>query len=150
MRLSHRIRRDAIIVALAERDGDRCWYCGCHFDDGEDGAGRALTIDHVEPLAGGGRSDLANLRLCCRTCNRRKGQMGADAYGASKLLALRRRQMYSQEIQAAGFVLPKGAFNHTGIRWASQWEWRCTTCGKSGSDEASSPATQPCTGAGNP
>ncbi|MGH9035741.1 MAG: HNH endonuclease [Acidimicrobiia bacterium] len=142
--LNHRIRRDATVIALAERDGDRCWYCGCRFDDREDGGGRTLTIDHVEPLADGGPSSLANLRLCCRTCNQRKGRMGADAYSTSKLLALRRRQMYMQELQEAGFVLPKRVFNHTGIRWVSQWEWQCTTCGKSGTDEASSPGKQPC------
>ncbi|MGH8973133.1 MAG: HNH endonuclease [Acidimicrobiia bacterium] len=95
----HRIRRDATVIALAERDGDRCWYCGCGFDEREDGGGRTLTIDHVEPLADGGTSSLANLRLSCSTCNRRKGRMGADAYGASELLARRRRQIYLEELQ---------------------------------------------------
>jgi 5-methylcytosine-specific restriction endonuclease McrA len=99
LRLGHRIRRDAIVIALADRDGDRCWYCGCAFDDREVGGGRTLTIDHVEPLADGGTSSLANLRLCCSTCNRRKGQMGADAYSASELLARRRRQVYMEELQ---------------------------------------------------
>lgn len=100
--LSHRIRRDAVVIALAERDGDRCWYCGCRFGDPEDGGSRTLTIDHVEPLAGGGGSSLDNLRLCCRTCNRRKGQLGADAYDRSDLLAQRRRQMYREELRALG------------------------------------------------
>lgn len=98
-RASHRIRRDAIVIALAERDGDRCWYCGCSFDERDGGTGRSLTIDHVEPLAGGGSWDLANLRLCCSTCNRRKGQMGADAYAASELLARRRNQIAREERQ---------------------------------------------------
>ncbi len=105
--LSHRIRRDAIVIALAERDGDRCWYCGCNFDPRDDGGGRSLTIDHVEPRAGGGPSSLDNLRLCCSTCNRRKGQMGADAYSASELLDRRRRQMYLEELQEAGILPPK-------------------------------------------
>lgn len=87
--LSHRIRRDAIVIALAERDGDRCWYCGCTFGDREDGGGRTLTIDHVEPVADGGASSLENLRLCCST----KGRMGADAYAASELLDRRRRHL---------------------------------------------------------
>ncbi len=106
--LNHRIRRDAIVIALAERDGDRCWYCGCRFDEREDGGGRTLTIDHVEPLADGGASSLENLRLCCATCNRRKGRMGADAYSASELLDRRRRQMYLEELEHAGVALPKG------------------------------------------
>ena len=107
MPLSHRIRRDAIVIALAERDGDRCWYCGCRFDEREAGGSRALTIDHVEPLVGGGDSSLANLRLCCRTCNQRKGQVGADAYEASDLLARRRRQIYLERLRELGVVLPK-------------------------------------------
>lgn len=105
--LSHRVRRDAIVIALADRDGDRCWYCGCSFDEREDGGSRTLTIDHVEPVAGGGRSSLDNLRLCCRTCNRRKGQLGADTYEVSDLLARRRRQMYLEELREMGVVLPK-------------------------------------------
>ena len=109
MPLSHRIRRDAVVIALAERDGDRCWYCGCRFDDREDGGSRTLTIDHVEPLAGGGGSSLDNLRLCCRTCNRRKGQLGADAYDGSDLLAQRRRQMYREELRELGVIGDSGA-----------------------------------------
>ncbi|MGH9009800.1 MAG: HNH endonuclease [Acidimicrobiia bacterium] len=108
--LSHRIRRDAIVIVLADRDGDRCWYCGCTFDDREDGGSRTLTIDHVEPVAGGGGSSLDNLRLCCRTCNGRKGQLGADAYEVSDQLARRRRQMYLEELQRLGVVLPKPSF----------------------------------------
>lgn len=102
--LSHRIRRDAVVIALAERDGDRCWYCGCSFDNG---GSRALTLDHVEPVAGGGASSLDNLRLSCRTCNQRKGQLGADAYDGSELLARRRRQMYREELRKLGVDLPK-------------------------------------------
>jgi GNAT superfamily N-acetyltransferase len=98
LRLSHRISRDAIVIALADRDGDRCWYCGCRFDDREGGS-RSLTIDHVQAVAGGGGSSLDNLRLCCRTCNQRKGQLGADAYEVSDLLARRRQQMYREELR---------------------------------------------------
>jgi 5-methylcytosine-specific restriction endonuclease McrA len=101
-RPSHRIRRDALVIALADRDGDRCWYCGCAFDDGEGGGSRALTLDHVHPVADGGASSLDNLRLCCRTCNQRKGQLGSEAYDASELLARRRRQMYREELRKLG------------------------------------------------
>ncbi|HKY75227.1 MAG TPA: HNH endonuclease signature motif containing protein [Acidimicrobiia bacterium] len=102
---SHRIRRDAIVIALADRDGDRCWYCGCIFDDSATGGSRMLTIDHVEPTAGGGASSLDNLRLSCRACNGRKGQLGADAYEVSAQLARRRRQMYLEELQRLGIGL---------------------------------------------
>ena len=104
--LSHGIRRDAIVIALADRDGDRCWYCGCSFGERDGGGSRTLTIDHVEPVAGGGGSSLDNLRLCCRTCNQRKGQLGAAAYEGSDLLARRRRQMYLEQLQELGVVLP--------------------------------------------
>jgi hypothetical protein len=99
--LSHRIRRDAIVIALADRDGDRCWYCGCRFE-GPDGGSRTLTLDHVNPVTGGGGSTLDNLRLCCRTCNQRKGSLGAEAYEVSPLLARRRRQMYREELRELG------------------------------------------------
>lgn len=102
---SHRIRRDAIVIALADRDGDRCWYCGCVFDDQATGGSRMLTLDHVEPTAGGGTSSLDNLRLSCRACNGRKGQLGADAYEVSEQLARRRRQMYLEELQRLGITL---------------------------------------------
>lgn len=60
---------------IAARDGDRCWYCGLEpllfAHDWE--------IDHDVPIARGGTSELANLRLACRTCNRRKHtQTGAE------------------------------------------------------------------------
>ena len=106
-RFSGRIRRDAIVIALVERDGDRCWYCGCNFDEEVSGGSRNLTIDHVEPVAGGGASSLDNLRLSCRTCNQRKGHLGADAYEQSALLARRRRQIYHEELRELGVVLPK-------------------------------------------
>ncbi|HZI38049.1 MAG TPA: HNH endonuclease signature motif containing protein [Acidimicrobiia bacterium] len=105
MPLSHRIRRDAIVIALADRDGDRCWYCGCTFDDRDNGGSRMLTLDHVEPTAGGGVSSLDNLRLSCRTCNGRKGQLGADAYEVSDQLARRRRQIYREELRRLGITL---------------------------------------------
>lgn len=105
MPLGHRIRRDAIVIALADRDGDRCWYCGCMFDGRASGGSRMLTLDHVEPTAGGGPSSLENLRLCCRACNGRKGQLGADAYEVSDQLARRRRQMYLEELQRLGIAL---------------------------------------------
>ncbi|HYH51801.1 MAG TPA: HNH endonuclease [Acidimicrobiia bacterium] len=108
--LTHRIRRDAVVVALAGRDGDRCWYCGCTFDEREGGGSRTLTIDHIEPVAEGGRSSIDNLRLCCRTCNQRKGQLGADTYDTSELLARRRRQMYQEELRSLGISVPKPGF----------------------------------------
>jgi 5-methylcytosine-specific restriction endonuclease McrA len=49
---------------LAGRDGDRCFYCLK--------SGIVLTVDHVIPVARGGRSTLDNLVLACTRCNSSK------------------------------------------------------------------------------
>ena len=43
-----------------------CHYCGNHF------AAAALTLDHVLPLARGGRSTRGNCVQACKECNTRK------------------------------------------------------------------------------
>jgi len=43
-----------------------CYYCGNIFEP--DG----LTMDHVVPLARGGKSTKDNLVTCCKDCNYRK------------------------------------------------------------------------------
>ncbi len=57
-------KRDALALALIERDGYCCQECGKSED---------LTIDHIVPLSKGGIDDLDNLRWLCRKCNSRKG-----------------------------------------------------------------------------
>lgn len=55
--------------ALCESWGNRCLCCG---------STRKLTIDHVIPLARGGRNVLENLQLLCKSCNSRKGTKSTD------------------------------------------------------------------------
>ena len=43
-----------------------CWYCGLQVGFNH------LTMDHVIPLARGGRSTKDNLVPCCKDCNTRK------------------------------------------------------------------------------
>lgn len=43
-----------------------CHYCGKQFPP-ED-----LTLDHIVPVARGGRSTKGNLVVCCRSCNQEK------------------------------------------------------------------------------
>lgn len=43
-----------------------CHYCGQHFPPEE------LTMDHVVPVARGGRSVRGNVVPCCKECNNRK------------------------------------------------------------------------------
>lgn len=49
--------------------GERCANCGA-VDD--------LVLDHVIPIARGGRSTLDNLQLLCAACNRVKGALMID------------------------------------------------------------------------
>ena len=46
-----------------------CYYCGEHFSHKE------LTMDHLIPLARGGRSTRDNLVPCCKSCNNKKKTM---------------------------------------------------------------------------
>ena len=47
----------------------RCHYCGQRV------AAARLTMDHVIPLARGGRSTKGNLVPCCKACNTAKKQL---------------------------------------------------------------------------
>lgn len=49
------------------REGGRCFYCGKPLSFG------GGTLDHHLPRARGGPSAVYNLVLCCRACNREKG-----------------------------------------------------------------------------
>jgi 5-methylcytosine-specific restriction enzyme A len=48
------------------RSEGRCHYCGCSVPP------RELTMDHVVPLARGGRSVKGNVVPCCKECNSQK------------------------------------------------------------------------------
>ena len=43
-----------------------CHYCGKKFPESE------LTLDHIVPVARGGRSTRGNLVIACRACNQAK------------------------------------------------------------------------------
>ncbi len=47
----------------------QCYYCGMKVQY------RDLTMDHLLPLARGGRSTKENLVPCCKECNNRKKSM---------------------------------------------------------------------------
>jgi HNH endonuclease len=61
--------------AVLKRDGFRCAYCG----RGE-GDGVKLHIDHLVPVARGGKNDLDNLVTACQDCN--LGKSASDLVGA--------------------------------------------------------------------
>lgn len=69
--LLHRsLRTRSVPVELRDyiytRDGGRCFYCHC------DVARQGAHIDHVFPVARGGKSGYANLVLSCHRCNSSK------------------------------------------------------------------------------
>ena len=61
--------------AVLRRDGFRCAYCG----RGE-GEGVQLHIDHLVPVARGGKNELENLVTSCAPCN--LGKSASDLLGA--------------------------------------------------------------------
>ena len=50
-----------------KRDSFKCQYCGRSAPD------VILEVDHIVPVAGGGKDDPINLITSCRDCNRGKG-----------------------------------------------------------------------------
>jgi hypothetical protein len=59
--------------AVYLRDGGKCRNCG---------AFEAVEIDHLTPYAQGGKHDIDNLRLLCRSCNQRHA---IETYGQEKM-----------------------------------------------------------------
>lgn len=51
-----------------KRDSFRCQYCGRHAPD------VILEVDHIKPVAEGGKTTMLNLITSCRDCNRGKGK----------------------------------------------------------------------------
>lgn len=68
--------RALLLVAAEERDGPLCCYCKVPtvVDPIEGERFRERTLDHVIALSQGGKDELANVVLACRSCNSRKGR----------------------------------------------------------------------------
>jgi hypothetical protein len=62
--------RNATRVAIYQRDGLACGYCGQGIEDGAQ-----LTLDHCTPRSKGGSNEPSNLITCCHDCNSRRGDM---------------------------------------------------------------------------
>jgi len=52
-----------------KRSNGVCYYCNASFPPKE------LTMDHIIPLARGGKSEKFNLVPCCKACNTKKKQL---------------------------------------------------------------------------
>jgi hypothetical protein len=55
-----------VMLKVVRRDGQMCQLCGKNVADHE------IEFDHRIPKARGGASSVENLRVLCRTCNRKK------------------------------------------------------------------------------
>ena len=72
-------QRDLLVDALARRDGDACFYCGCDFVDEQDHK-RSRTVDHYHSQDFCRKNNftfeqthgMENLRLSCKACNSQK------------------------------------------------------------------------------
>jgi 5-methylcytosine-specific restriction endonuclease McrA len=72
-------RLDQIRAALFEKDNGKCHYCQTEIKRWRTGkqekgalSREVGTIDHVNPIAKGGSSDVSNLVLSCEICNFQK------------------------------------------------------------------------------
>lgn len=55
---------NAVMSEVWTRDGGKCVDCGSIED---------LEFDHIIPFSKGGSSEVENLRILCRACNRKRG-----------------------------------------------------------------------------
>jgi hypothetical protein len=63
--------------AVWERDGGKC--CACR-------TASLIEYDHIVPVSRGGSSDIDNIQLLCRSCNRKK-RVRSDSYVAAEQVA---------------------------------------------------------------
>jgi len=74
--------RSLLLLAAVERDGEACRYCRVPTIVDPEPSQRFLerTLDHIVPLSKGGKDELSNVCVCCRSCNARKGARPVQAY----------------------------------------------------------------------
>ena len=61
------------------RDQYQCQYCGVKCRAG------AISIDHIVPKSGGGKTSWLNVVAACHDCNRRKGSLSLEQAGMKLL-----------------------------------------------------------------
>ena len=66
----------ALKLAL-EKHGGRCFYCKVA---SASDVSIEMTLDHIEPQALGGNSDITNLVVACKPCNAKKGHSLIEAF----------------------------------------------------------------------
>lgn len=78
-----------------KRDGFKCMYCGAHPPS------VLLHVDHVVPVAAGGKNDLDNLITACEPCNLGKG--ARDLNNVPQAWSDRAAEIQERERQIAGY-----------------------------------------------
>lgn len=79
-------------LELLLRDGRRCAICGRKIKKLDD-----LTVDHIVPLAKGGKNVLENYQLAHKACNEAKGSMLPKEH--VKMLRYNRRRIWLMRIR---------------------------------------------------
>ncbi len=65
-------------LAIYQRDGLACCYCGAGVEDGAQ-----LTLDHLKPYSRGGNNAATNLVTCCQRCNSARGNRAVKTFAAA-------------------------------------------------------------------
>ena len=85
-----RKRRDRAVIEVMERDGPDCWFCAKPLNGD-------VSLEHLQPLALGGKWNLDNLALAHSGCNRAAGHLPRF-----KKEALREQMRADAETQSQG------------------------------------------------
>lgn len=78
-----------------KRDGFRCVYCGA------DPQAVVLEIDHIDPVANGGKNNIDNLVTSCFNCNR--GKSDRQLSDIPESLSEKAKRIKESEEQIAGY-----------------------------------------------
>lgn len=75
-------RRRALRTRLSEAQNHRCCYCGCKMLD-DTMHPKGITLEHVQAVVHGGRTNFSNCVVACQSCNVRRGHQNARAFFAT-------------------------------------------------------------------
>lgn len=78
-----------------KRDGFECQYCGAHPPS------VILHVDHIHPVAKGGKNDMDNLITACEACN--QGKSDRELSDVPQSLQDRAAQVLEKEAQIKGY-----------------------------------------------
>lgn len=78
-----------------KRDGFECQYCGAH------PPAVVLHVDHIHPVAKGGKNDMDNLVTACEACN--QGKSDRELSDIPQSLQERAAEVLEKEAQIKGY-----------------------------------------------